>query len=194
MSLTEIGIIGLLVTLFIGWLFMSIVVTHTGKLTIIGEWGVNAYAVLKPGVCLIFWPLRQVMERVSISTRTINIANFTVNTLMEDAAAGPVSFRRNEIVPLISSEVSILYHIDFSKPDGWTDYDKLNGYFKLHATNGFDYPKVEEILKDKVQSHVRELACRLGALTVMSISKKLLDDARKKSTRSVPNSKFPSPW
>ncbi|OGF35845.1 hypothetical protein A2482_03645 [Candidatus Falkowbacteria bacterium RIFOXYC2_FULL_48_21] len=169
MSLTEIGIIGLLTTLFIGWLFMSIVVTRTGKLTIIGEWGANACDVLKPGVCLIFWPLRQVMKKISISTRTMNIAKFIVNTLMEDAAAGPVSFRENEVVPLVPGEVSVMYHLDFFQPrSDMVDRRKLDGYFKLRTVNGFEYAKAEEIIKDKTQSCIREIASRLGALTVMS--------------------------
>lgn len=170
MSLTEIGIYGLLATLFIGWLAMAIVVTTAGKLTIIGEWGANACDVLKPGVALIFWPLRQVIKKVSISTRTMNIDKFIINTLMEDAIAGPISFKKNEVVPLVSGEISVMYHLDFFELQyrSIVDRKKLDGYFRLRTTAGFDYAKAEEIIKDKTQSCIREVACRLGALTVMS--------------------------
>ena len=181
MSLTELGVYGLGAILFIAWLIMCAVLTRSGNLTIVGEWGVDACDVKKPGLWFIFWPLRSIMQRVPIATRTINIANFTVNTLMEDAGSGQISFRRNEIVPLISKEVSIIYHIDFFKPEhGWLDRGKLDGFFKLRTANGFDYANVDEILKDKVQSQIRELSCRRGALTIMSMSKTLMDEVRQK--------------
>ncbi len=177
--LTWISILGILLVLGAFWLSKCFVTTKSGTVTIIGKWGKEAIEVTNKGLDRICWPVKQVMDNISTERVTFNIPEFRLRCFYKTIPHGKVvNPDHNGVVDLKSGEFSAVYQVYFVDKNNTIMQKNLNGYYEVSKDGKLDHGKIQEMIKDSIQSKMKLSIKHLGFLEALAMQQKIIDDIK----------------
>lgn len=186
--LTTIAIIVGVLSLLALWFVKCIIVTKPGHVSVVGDFGAKPEKILGPGWDLVFWPIETIIEAVSTERVNFNIESSKVICTIDPISRNKLSLLKNGITELEVKEISVTYQFFFDKP---TNPDKLNAYFELANSGKSAQETIKEMLRDMVQSHLRDEVRDDGLLEAIAAQHTTINNVRKRVRAECENRGLP---
>lgn len=162
--------------------------TPPGHVTLVGVVGAKPERVAGPGISLIWRPYELAVETVSTERVNFNIASSKVICTIDPISRKKLSLLKNGITELEVKEISVTYQFFFGEP---TNPDKLNAYFELTGSGKSAQEAIKEMLRDMVQSHLRDEVRDDGLLEAIAAQHATINNVRQRVRDECDSRKLP---